>query len=60
MATFLLRGELLDESGRLALQAAEREVRAAGTPFIRSYTPGELPPLAHNVGFNPDTGRERC
>jgi methyltransferase (TIGR00027 family) len=49
--TFLLPGELLDETDRLGLQAAEKGARAAGTPFISFYTPDELLAVAKRVGF---------
>jgi hypothetical protein len=38
-AKWLLPTELVDDADRAGLQMAENGARAAGTPFISSYTP---------------------
>lgn len=49
--TFLLPTELLDDADRVGLQRAETGARAAGTPFISFYTPGEMLAAARDAGF---------
>ena len=49
--TFLLPPEHLDDAYRPGYEAAERGARAAGTPFISFYTPGDMLELARNAGF---------
>jgi hypothetical protein len=49
--TFLLPTELIDDDLRSGFQAAERGERAAGTPFISFYTPGEMLALVRDAGF---------
>jgi methyltransferase (TIGR00027 family) len=49
--TFLLPAELLDDDDRAGFGMAESGARAAGTPFISFYTPGEMLALAREAGF---------
>jgi methyltransferase (TIGR00027 family) len=49
--TFLLSTELLDDTDRPGLRAAESGARATGTPFISFYTPAEMLTLAREAGF---------
>ena len=49
--TFLLPSELVDDVLRPGFEAAEKGARAAGTPFLSFYTPGEMTALAGQAGF---------
>jgi methyltransferase (TIGR00027 family) len=49
--TFLLPPELVEDVLRPGFEAAEQGARAAGTPFISFYTPGEMLALARRAGF---------
>ena len=49
--TFLLPLELLDERDRPGLVMSSNGARAAGTPFISFYSPGEVLQLARAAGF---------
>jgi methyltransferase (TIGR00027 family) len=49
--TFMLPGEVLDESERPVLEVSERNARTSGTPFISLYTPPEMLALARAAGF---------
>jgi methyltransferase (TIGR00027 family) len=49
--TFLLPSELLDEQDRQGLAIAENGARAAGTPFLSFFSPGEMLALAREAGF---------
>jgi methyltransferase (TIGR00027 family) len=49
--TFLLPPELVEDVLRPGFEAAEQGARAAGTPFISFYTPGEMLTLARRAGF---------
>jgi hypothetical protein len=49
--TFLLPPVLVEDVLRPGFEAAERGARAAGTPFISSYTPDEMLALARQAGF---------
>jgi methyltransferase (TIGR00027 family) len=50
--TFLLPSELIDDALRPGFEAAEKGARAAGTPFVSFYTPGEMVSLALVAGFH--------
>ncbi len=49
--TFLLPGDLLDDTDRAGLQMAEKGARASGTPFVSFYSPDEILALARDAGF---------
>ncbi len=49
--TFLLPTALVDDALRPGFEAAERGARAAGTPFISFYNPGEVSEVARRAGF---------
>jgi methyltransferase (TIGR00027 family) len=53
--TFMLPPELVDPELRPALEAAASGAKAAGTPFITSFTPEAMLALARDAGF-----REVC
>jgi methyltransferase (TIGR00027 family) len=49
--TFLLPSELIDDALRPGFEAARSGARAAGTPFISFYRPGDMLELARANGF---------
>jgi methyltransferase (TIGR00027 family) len=49
--TFLLPRELLDDTDRPGLQAADKGARASGTPFVSFYSPQEMLAAAREAGF---------
>lgn len=49
--TFMLPVELLEPLERPGREATERMARAAGTPFLSFFTPGEMLSLAREAGF---------
>lgn len=49
--TFLLPGDLLDDTDRAGLQMAEKGARSSGTPFVSFYRPDEILALARDAGF---------
>lgn len=49
--TFYLPIELLDEEDQPMQEIAEKGARAAGTPFVSFFTPGEILALAREAGF---------
>ncbi|MEI5101980.1 class I SAM-dependent methyltransferase [Streptomyces sp. PmtG] len=51
VTSFMVPLDLVAPKERPLLQAAERAARAAGTPFVSFFTPGELLALAEESGF---------
>jgi methyltransferase (TIGR00027 family) len=49
--TFILPLELLDPEERPEQQAVQKSARAAGTPFLSSFSPPEMLALARDAGF---------
>jgi methyltransferase (TIGR00027 family) len=49
--TFLLPRELLDDTDRPGLQAAEKGAGASGTPFVSFYPPRAMLALTREAGF---------
>jgi methyltransferase (TIGR00027 family) len=49
--TFYLPMELLDEEDKPMQEIAEKGARAAGTPFVSFFEPGEILTLAYEAGF---------
>ena len=49
--TFILPLELLDPGERPQQQAVQKSARAAGTPFLSSFSPPEMLALARDAGF---------
>ena len=49
--TFLLPPDLLGDTDRSGLQAAEKGARASGTPFASFYPPEEMLDLTREAGF---------
>jgi methyltransferase (TIGR00027 family) len=49
--TFILPLELLDPEERAPQQAVQKSARAAGTPFLSSFSPSEMLALARDAGF---------
>jgi methyltransferase (TIGR00027 family) len=49
--TFLLPRELLDDTDRPGLRAADKGARASGTPFVSFYSPQEMLAAARDAGF---------
>jgi methyltransferase (TIGR00027 family) len=49
--TFLLPPDLLDVSQRAGLQATAAKARAAGTPFVSTFSPEEAVTMARDAGF---------
>ena len=49
--TFYLPMQLLDEEDKPMQEIAEKGARAAGTPFVSFFTPGEILALAKEAGF---------
>ncbi|OXM65680.1 class I SAM-dependent methyltransferase [Amycolatopsis vastitatis] len=53
--TFMLPPELLDEGERTRHRATASRAKAAGTPFVSSFSPGEMLEMAHEAGFRDAT-----
>jgi methyltransferase (TIGR00027 family) len=49
--TFILPDELIDPAERPQLAAVQKAARAAGTPFVSSFSPPQLLALAREAGF---------
>jgi methyltransferase (TIGR00027 family) len=49
--TFILPAELIDPAERPQLAAVQKAARAAGTPFVSSFSPPQLLALAREAGF---------
>ncbi|MGV9366114.1 class I SAM-dependent methyltransferase [Amycolatopsis sp. NPDC003731] len=49
--TFLLPAGLLDGGERARHEATARRAEAAGTPFVSSFSPGEMLAMAREAGF---------
>jgi methyltransferase (TIGR00027 family) len=53
--TFMLPPELLDEGERARHRATASRAKAAGTPFVSSFSPGEMLEMAREAGFRDAT-----
>ena len=51
MMTFMVPAELLDDGDRADHRATASKAKAAGTPFVSSFSPGEMLALARSAGF---------
>jgi len=49
--TFLLPSELLDDAERARHRATASRAKAAGTPFVSSFSPAEMLAMAREAGF---------
>jgi O-methyltransferase involved in polyketide biosynthesis len=49
--SYLVPPELVDEADRAGLEVSSRGARAAGTPFVSSYTPAAMHSTAQEAGF---------
>lgn len=49
--TFLLPSDLLDEGERVRHRATADRARAAGTPFVSTFSPAEMLAMARDAGF---------